>query len=91
MAEAISVGLPVVASDVGGIPDIVKDGMNGYLVEKENEKVLAEKIICLLSDEKKLKQFSKNSLDLFHENFELERVIEKQFMFFDGLFRDEND
>ncbi len=34
--EAISVGIPVVASNIGGIPEIIRDGVEGYLVTPEN-------------------------------------------------------
>lgn len=36
---------PVVATNVGGLPDVIEDGKTGYIVEKENEKELAEAII----------------------------------------------
>lgn len=49
--EAISAGLPVVAFDIeGGLRDMVKDGINGFLVPYNNEFLLAEKLIFLLGD-----------------------------------------
>lgn len=48
--EAMSFGLPIVATNVGGIPEIVHDGVNGFLVPPRNEKVLAEAIEKALSD-----------------------------------------
>jgi teichuronic acid biosynthesis glycosyltransferase TuaC len=48
--EALSCGLPVVATRVGGIPDIVVHGRNGLLVDKEDREGLAAAIVTLLSD-----------------------------------------
>jgi glycosyltransferase involved in cell wall biosynthesis len=47
--EAFSAGVPVVAFAVGGIPEIIKDGWNGFLVERRNPSALAEKIASVLT------------------------------------------
>jgi glycosyltransferase involved in cell wall biosynthesis len=48
--EASATGLPVVASNVGGIPEVVVDNVTGYLVEKKNVERLAEAIEILIHD-----------------------------------------
>jgi len=48
--EAMYWGLPIVATNVGGIPEIVVDGVNGFLVPPRNEKALAQAIEKALSD-----------------------------------------
>jgi glycosyltransferase involved in cell wall biosynthesis/GT2 family glycosyltransferase len=48
--EAMGWGKPVIGCDIGGIPEIVKDGMNGILIKPDDEKSLAEAIIRLLTD-----------------------------------------
>ncbi len=48
--EALASGLPVVATGVGGIPDIVSHGITGLLVEKGDVKGLADALVSLLSD-----------------------------------------
>ncbi len=50
LIEAMAVGLPVVASRVGGIPDIVEDGKNGVLVPPMDEGPLADAVLGLLRD-----------------------------------------
>lgn len=50
--EALASGLPIVASKVGGIPEIVEDGINGFLVEPRNPHELADAIVRILTDEK---------------------------------------
>lgn len=48
--EAMSCGLPVVASRVGGVPDLVTDGVTGFLFEIGNIDELREKLILLIQD-----------------------------------------
>jgi len=50
LVEAMACGLPVVATNVGGIPEIVVDGVNGFLVPPRDEKALAKAIEKALSD-----------------------------------------
>ena len=48
LAEAMSSGLPIVAPNVGGIPDVVRDGVTGKLVEPDNPTALAEGVALLI-------------------------------------------
>lgn len=47
--ESLSVGTPVIGSRVGGITELVKEGINGFLFERANEKELASKIEALIN------------------------------------------
>ena len=49
-AEAQASGLPVIATKVGGLQEIVRDGIDGFLIEQGDWKGLAEKIVKLLRD-----------------------------------------
>lgn len=55
--EAMNAGLPVVATKVGGIPDVVPDGKAGFLVEPDNIDEMAERLRQLIDDNLLRKQF----------------------------------
>ncbi len=48
MAEAMASGLPIIATKVGAIPEVIEDGVNGLLLSKPDPQEIAEKIIYLL-------------------------------------------
>jgi glycosyltransferase involved in cell wall biosynthesis len=76
--EAMSAGRPVIATNIGGIPEIIDDGVNGYLVKPENPEQIAEKVIKLFSEESLLKDLGRNarkkaeefSIDKYVDNLE---------------------
>ena len=53
LAEAMAVGLPVVATRIGGIPDVVKDGESGILVDFSDTETFANALQTLLTDNEK--------------------------------------
>ena len=74
--EAMAAGLPIVATRVGGIPDIVKDGENGFLIDPKNPEQIAEKINLFLEDDKLREKISKNNKQKAKE-YSWESVIER--------------
>jgi glycosyltransferase involved in cell wall biosynthesis len=59
--EAMSAGRPVIGTNVGGIPEIIDDGVNGYLVEPERPEQIAQKVIKLFSEEQLLQAMGRNA------------------------------
>ena len=76
LVEAMAAGKPVVASRVGGIPDLVRHGETGYLVPPADEKALANGIKKLLDDPAKAKQMGLRGRERCRQ-FSLEAMIEK--------------
>jgi len=70
-AEALALGIPVVACRVGGIPEVVKDGEVGLLADPNSIEDLAEKMTILLRDAGMHKKFSRRSRAWIEENFDL--------------------
>ncbi len=72
--EAMSVGRPVIASRVGGIPEWLEDGKNGYLVEKANKDQIADAAIRILSNNSLFEKISINARKTA-EKFTLEKYV----------------
>ena len=73
--EAMSCSKPVIATDVGGLREIVIDGYNGLLVERDNPKDLKDKILRLIYDENLRKSLGKNGEE-FSKKFSWKRCAE---------------
>ena len=69
-------GKPAVAFSVGGTPEIIEDGKTGFLVEKNNEKELYEKIKLLDTDRTLLSRFSKESIRRIRHHFTKEKMVD---------------
>ncbi|TET11793.1 glycosyltransferase, partial [Candidatus Aerophobetes bacterium] len=63
IVEAMSVGVPVIATRVGGVPDVIKDGETGLLVEPGRVEELAISIKKLIEDDNLRRKMSKNCLE----------------------------
>jgi glycosyltransferase involved in cell wall biosynthesis len=74
LLEAMASGCPVIGSNVGGIPDIIIDGENGFLVPEQRPDVLAERIVQMLSDDSLREQFRENGLIRVREKFSWEKI-----------------
>lgn len=69
--EAGMAGLPVIGSNVGGIPEIVTDGFNGYLFESEDAEELAEKLSLLINNKGSRESMGARSRERMMTNFNL--------------------
>lgn len=86
--EAMASGLPVVASARGGIPEIVMDGMTGYLVKKETDpRSFLIPILSLLHNPCTAGAFGRNGRKLAEEYFNWPRAGEELIKLYEGLIR----
>ncbi len=75
--EAQAQGLPVIASNVGGIPTLIEDGRTGILVPPENADALAEELLCLFENLEKAKEIGQKAKIFAQENFSIDRMIDQ--------------
>ena len=86
LVEAMAAGKPVVASNVGGIPDLVKHNLNGLLVPPGDEKALATSIKQLINDPEKAKTMGQYGRE-FCDQFSMEAMVEKLDNLYQELFK----
>lgn len=75
--EAMAYGKPIISTPVGGIPEAVEDGVNGFLIQPGDYKALAEKIDLLTNDNKLREKMGQESYIIAKEKFDI-KVISKQ-------------
>ena len=76
LVEAMAAGKPIVASDVGGIPDLVKDGQNGFLVKPGDVSDLSFAIKKLLDDKKMREEMGKKGRAMA-KDYSVEKMVDK--------------
>lgn len=82
--EAMTVGVPVVANDIGGINEIVEDGKTGFLVN--NLDMMVKKIIKLLTDAELHKKMIENSREKV-KNFDIKKMISQIENIYNSILR----
>ncbi len=85
--EAMSIGLPIVATDVGGTGSIVRDGQNGLLVEARNADALANAMARLANNSELCRSLGESSSTLVRENWSLERMADKYLALYEDVLR----
>ncbi|WP_394232763.1 N-acetyl-alpha-D-glucosaminyl L-malate synthase BshA [Niallia oryzisoli] len=75
--EAMACGVPCIGTNIGGIPEVIQDGVNGFLCELGNIEHVAEKAVQLLKNEEMHRQFSQNSIRIVNEHFRAETIVEQ--------------
>lgn len=75
LMECCSVGLPIVASNVGGIPEIAQNNHNAILFDSENEKMLADNILQMIENTDMRVKYSTCSKEIFKTLFSIETNV----------------
>lgn len=83
--EAFYLKVPIVATNVGGIPELIQDNVNGLLVPPENPEQLLETINKLHGDKESMKRFSEAGYDFVIKNLTWEVLLPKYIKFYENL------
>jgi len=83
--EAFYLKIPIVATNVGGMPELIHDNVNGLLVTPENPEQLLETINKLLGDKESMKRFSEAGYDFVIKNLTWEVLLPKYIKFYEDL------
>jgi glycosyltransferase involved in cell wall biosynthesis len=75
LLESLATGTPVVATDVGGIPDVIEDGQQGLLVQPRNPQMLADAIATLMCDPERLTYMSRACIARVAERYGIDRLV----------------
>ena len=81
--EAMASGLPIIATNVMALPELVHDGENGYLFQDGDSKTLAEEVLKILSDKNLQIQMSKKSLEIIQAH-DINKIVSK----FESLYKE---
>jgi len=83
LIEALASQLPVVAADVGGVKEVVKEGSSGFLVPRASARALAEKIEVLLKDKELREKMGREGRDFALAVFDVKTVV----MAYEDIYR----
>lgn len=80
LVEAEMCGLPIIACNVGSIPEIVKDGVSGILVQPRSTKDLAEAMSLLAKSPKLRTSMGQAGRQIFLDNFQFDKIVAEKFL-----------
>ncbi len=75
--EAMSCEKPVIGTAVGGTPEIIDNGINGYIVEQDNPVELSKRIIWLAQNKEKRREFGKKGREKILNNFDINEIADQ--------------
>ncbi|MBO8140920.1 MAG: glycosyltransferase family 4 protein [Firmicutes bacterium] len=86
--EAMRAGLPVIASDVGGVREAVRDGETGFLIPRSDVNILKARLLTLLRNPDLRLQMGQAGREVYEKNFTLDIMIDKTLNIYESVIRD---
>lgn len=75
--EAMRAGIPIIASDVGGVNELVQDDVNGFLIPRGNISELIDKLKYILEHKELIKSMGEASRKIYEEEYTADRMNQK--------------
>lgn len=75
--ETMEIGKPIIGSEIGGIPELIQNGINGFTYEHNDVTELTNILMKMFGNDETVKQFSKNSKQIFIQNYSAETYYNK--------------
>ncbi|WP_446935546.1 N-acetyl-alpha-D-glucosaminyl L-malate synthase BshA [Lysinibacillus fusiformis] len=77
LLEAMACGVPCIGTNVGGIPEVIEHGVDGFIVELGDTEAVAEYAVQLLKDEEKLLRFREAAIHAVSDKFHSSKIVEQ--------------
>lgn len=90
LLQAMAMERAVVASSVGGVPEVIRDGQTGFLVSSKDPAVLAEKIGMLLRDPDQRRSFGQDGRRVITDDYSLDAMLRKTEQLYSHLWEERN-
>jgi len=87
--EAMAFKIPVIATAVGGVPELIEDGVSGFLVPPKNPVKLAERVLELAEDEALRDEFGQAGYNIIIEKFSFDRQSELLYAMYRGILKND--
>lgn len=75
LLEAMAAKKPIVATNIGGVPEMIDHGMNGYLVDKRDPKIFAQYCRQLINNPELIKKFGNHSHQKYINEFSVDQMV----------------
>jgi L-malate glycosyltransferase len=88
--EAMACGVPCIGTNVGGIPEVIEDGVNGFICEVGDIDMIADRALSLLKDPITYESFSNQSVQAVQEKFNANLIVQQYEKIYFKLLTEEN-
>ncbi|WP_259424189.1 N-acetyl-alpha-D-glucosaminyl L-malate synthase BshA [Bacillus velezensis] len=85
LLEAMACGVPCIGTNIGGIPEVIKDQVSGFLVEVGDIQAASEKAIAVLEDKQLSKRLTDHALKMAETAFSSQRIVSQYERIYDEL------